>query len=226
MSFSKQKTITVTIEDYIDRNAVGHAEFTDKDGKPCLVQVVPDEDCESPRRVGEPLWTWVTTCGAGYSDNENETPKDFEDDDGKIDEAFCKENLIRPLYLLRHSGDFISVSNRECRAFDPQGFDSGCMGFAYLNKEKARKEYGWKMLTEGRVNQLLKYLQREVEEVNAYLSGEVYGVKVINLETEHEESCWNFICPKWKDVEETVREMLGGWVETHAERDEIAKMVA
>jgi hypothetical protein len=217
MGFSKQKQITVTAEDFIDRNAVRYAEFTDRDGRCCLVQTIPDEDCENPRRMADMLWTWVTTRNAGYSDR-NETPEDYEDDEGRIDRRFCRANLVCPLYLYRHGGDVISTGGLG------DLWDSGCMGFAYLSREKIQEEYGWKRLTRKRIERLHKYLEGEVQEMNAWLSGYVYGVKVTNLETEYEDSCWGFIDTDGY-LEEAVRGMLYGWVDRHEEREKIARTV-
>ena len=208
--FSKTKEITVTTKDFINRDTLWHTEFLDINGMPWLIQVLPDHDECNPRKEYAHSWTWVTTRGAGYSDVKNEEPKDYHDNNGKLDKVFLKENIVVPLSLYRHSGDSISVGSTHPMRCP---WDSGCMGFAYINREQAKKDHGWKVITEKNRKQLISYLHSEVEEMNAWLTGNVYGIKVTNLQTEYEDSCWGFICSDKEDLEQRCREMLNSWVE-------------
>jgi hypothetical protein len=183
------------------------------------VQVVPDMDAENPREWGDPLWTWAATEGAGYSDKGAMTLSEIEEykltgreDHAGPSNAFKKEYLVFPLYLYRHSGDCVSVSDEMFRAFDSEGFDSGCMEVAYLSRKKVCKDFAWKRLTKKRVQRLFEYLKGEVAEMNAWLRGDVYGVKVTELESEKEDSVWGYYCPEREDIGEIVRENLIGWV--------------
>ena len=226
MSFSKQKTVTVTTSDFIEQNALYYTEFTGKDGSSCLVQVLPDLDVESPREWDN-LWTWVTTPGAGYSDikpgyyKESRNshcqkyyyrPEDFEDDSGRISKEFAKTHLIVPLFLYRHSGDVISVGNYGATLTDKL-FDAGCMGFAFLSHEKIKEEYQCKCITKEIKKRALEYLEEEVKAMNAVNFGEVYGFKIINLETEEEDSSWGYICTDILDMKYGLYDMLLGWID-------------
>jgi hypothetical protein len=222
MAFAKEKTITVTVDDFIDRRALYHTEFSDKDGKPCLIQVVPDEYCDSPRQWGN-LWTWVTASGAGYSDIKRETPDDFEDDDGKLSKAFLRDNIVVPLYLYRHSGDSISLGREY--PFDCP-WDSGCMGFAYLSYAKIQEEYGWKNITKTRREKLIADLKGEVETMNVWLSGGAYGIKVVNMESGYEDSCWGFVRSGMNELADCASEMLIGWIDDNDKRHEVAGRLA
>jgi hypothetical protein len=217
MAFSKEKIVTVTVNDFIRKDAFFTTEFTDKDGNPCLIQVRPDRDCESPRKDYDHLWTWVTTKGAGYSDIKDDHPCLHEDDDGNLYKDFVKGNLIVRLYLYRHSGDVISIGSFG----DP--WDSGCIGFAYISKDKVSKGYGWKVITAKRREKLISFLQGEVEEMNAWISGSAYGIGITNLETEEEESCWGFICPERDDLKNFAADMLCGWIQDYKTRHEVAE---
>ena len=226
MSFSKQKTITVTADDYIEQGALYHTEFIDKDGSQCLIQVLPDCDVESPREWDN-LWTWATTANAGYSDVKPDyqkearkgycqkyfyRPDDFHDDNDNIDKEFAKTHLIVPLFLHRHSGDVISAGNYDASWPDKQ-WDAGCMGFAFVNNMKIKEEFNCKRITKKIKTRAMDCLKGEVKTMNAVNFGEVYGIKVINLETEEQDSCWGFICPNLKDLEPCVSDMLIGWVD-------------
>ena len=223
MAFSKQKTVTVTADDFLSSSALYHAEFIGKNGNPCLVQVLLDSDggCENPRKWADMFWTWVTTQGAGYSDLKNDTPEDYEDEDGRLDKQFLKENIVIPLYLYRHSGDAISLGREY--PFDCQ-FDSGCMGFAYVSRAKVLKEYGWKVITQKRREKLVGYLQGEVDEMNAWLAGETYGVQVIDMQTEWEDSSWGYIGHDY--LKSAVRDMLCGWAKDGELQEIAGRLVA
>jgi len=225
MSFSKLKTITVTADDFLDQGVLYHAEFIDKNGSPCLIQVLPDYDSESPRECDN-LWTWTTTANAGYSDIKPEyhnearkgycqkyyyRPDDFHGDNG-LDEEFKKENIIVPLFLCRHSGDVISAGDYGT-AWSDKLWDAGCMGFAFVSRNKIMKEFNCKRITKKIKNRAIDCLKNEIKAMNAANFGEVYGIKIINLETEEQDSCWGFNCPDWIDVESYVSEMLYGWVD-------------
>jgi hypothetical protein len=151
------------------------------------------------------------------------TSDNFMDDEGRIEKNFHKENLIYPLYLYRHGGDVISSSQAVYPFND--GWDAGCMGFAYLGRGKILEVYGWKRITKKRIGRLFKYLEKEVEEMNAWLSGQVYGIRITNLETEYEDACWGFIdCDGY--FKEAVRDALCGWVDEVKEREAIERIIA
>jgi hypothetical protein len=213
MGFTKQKTITVSAEDFLEKDCVCYAEFK-HGGKHYLVQVVPDTDLLSPREEYGHEWTWTTGRNAGYSD------KGAMDIDAWHDmkKAEREKYLAYPLGLLRHSGDTLYVGSKAHWA-DPGGWDSGCMGVAYIEKKKAAHAWGsvWKngeivkqgtRLSKKVRKEALECLKSEVEEMNMYLHGEVYGVIVICLETEADDSCWGFYCDSRGEIEQVVKRVL------------------
>jgi hypothetical protein len=102
--------------------------------------------------------------------------------------------IILPLYLYDHSGITISTSPFSCR------WDSGQIGFIYVSKKKVREEYSVKRITKKVTERVMKLLEGEVETYDQYLTGDVYGYEVYNVEKcdhghEHEkelDSCWGF----------------------------------
>lgn len=101
--------------------------------------------------------------------------------------------VILPLYLYDHSG--ISMKVGSFQGLLAQGhaeFDSGQVGFIYVSKEKVRKEYNWKKITQERAEKLAEYLTNEVEIYNQEISGDV----------------WVYVITKEDDPE--VHEVLGG----------------
>ena len=92
-----------------------------------------------------------------------------------------KPAVIAQLFLYDHSG--LSIKIGSFNGLLPQGhaeFDSGPVGFIWITKEAARKEYGWKKLTKSRIAQLQKYIEGDVQTYDDYLSGSVYGYIIVD----------------------------------------------
>ena len=94
--------------------------------------------------------------------------------------------VILPLYLYDHSGITISTSPFSCH------WDSGQIGFVFVSKEKLKKEYGVKRITNEVIERATKILLAEVKTYDQYLTGEVYGYKVIDEKGNEEDSCWGY----------------------------------
>ncbi len=97
-----------------------------------------------------------------------------------------KDHIVLPLYLYDHSGITMSTGSFGCQ------WDSGRVGYIYVSLEKVRKEYGWKHVTKKRRERILEYLKGEVETYDQFLTGEVYGFKVLDAEDDVLDSCWGF----------------------------------
>jgi len=100
-----------------------------------------------------------------------------------------RENVgvILPLYLYDHSGITMNTTGFSCK------WDSGRVGFIFISKEKIREELGHKYVTQKVRNKVEKLLVGEVETYDKYLTGDVYGYRITDTETDEEfESCWGF----------------------------------
>lgn len=100
-------------------------------------------------------------------------------------EADDKKYIALPLYLYDHSGITMNTTGFSCR------WDSGQVGVIFVSKEAVRKEYGWKVITKARKEQILGYLKGEVETYDQFLRGDVYGFKCVE-NGEETDSCWGF----------------------------------
>jgi hypothetical protein len=86
-------------------------------------------------------------------------------------------------------------------------WDSSFVGFIFISKEKARKEYGWKNITKARKQKLEEYLRGEVKTYDQYLTGDVYGFRITDTTTDEEvDSCWGYYGEKFC-MEEAVGEV-------------------
>ena len=77
--------------------------------------------------------------------------------------------VILPLYLYDHSG--LSMSCGTFRHVDPQGWDSGQVGFIFTTSEKLT-EYGIDL------DKAEEILRSEVKTYDSYLRGNVYGYEI------------------------------------------------
>jgi len=96
------------------------------------------------------------------------------------------KTIYLPLYIYDHSGITFNTTGFSCP------WDSWQIGFIYIDKEKARKELGWKIITKNRIKKLYSYLRREVEEFDNYCTGNCCGY-IIEYNGEQIESCYNFL---------------------------------
>jgi hypothetical protein len=118
--------------------------------------------------------------------------------------------IIKPLYLIDHSG--ISISTNDFGDV----WDSGQVGWVFITEDSIKKLWGNTKMEEDRLDRIV---DSEVATFDQYLRGEVYGYKVIQIETcelghEHEEvvdSCYGFFGEE--DAHEAGNEALSGYME-------------
>ena len=106
------------------------------------------------------------------------------------------EVFMLPLYLYDHSGITMSTRPFNCN------WDSGQVGYIFVSRNKVKKEG----IDETKV---LDYLKGEVETYDQYLTGDVWGYRVYEVETcslghEHKtlvDSCWGFFGEEYAEKE-------------------------
>ena len=144
------------------------------------VVVSIDPDPQSPREWDN-IGTVVIRNRSGYA---------FADETADMHELQALENdknyIALPIYLYDHSGITINTTGFTCR------WDSGQVGVIYCTKEAAVKEFGNKVCTAKVRDKALKSLKGEVELLDQYIRGEVYGFEVFDPSGEVVDSCWGF----------------------------------
>lgn len=142
-----------------------------------VVLVEYDPDPTSPR-------DW---CNLGRVTLVDRARYDFGDDRADADtvRAILRDpSLVAlPIYIYDHSGITINTTGFSCP------WDSGLVGVISVDKARARAELGRKRLDLARVRE---YLKGEIESLDQYLTGTVYGYRVENSEGDGLASCWGF----------------------------------
>ncbi len=111
-------------------------------------------------------------------------------DERAVDNAMLnvisKKYIMLPLYLLDYSG----LAMKTTSFHDP--WDSGQVGWIYVSKEAALKEFGGEKMTASIRQKAEDLMRSEVAVYDSYLRGECYGFELYK-NGELEDSCWGFI---------------------------------
>jgi hypothetical protein len=97
-----------------------------------------------------------------------------------------KPVIIKPLFLLDHSGISISTNNPNDK------WDSMRIGFLLMSRKNLLECYGVKRITTEIKKKAENLLDAEVETYDQYLRGDVYGYVVRDSDGEEVDSCWGY----------------------------------
>lgn len=144
------------------------------------VKVVQDTDPESPRE-GDNVGTVaiLDRCRHHFGDK-HLSHKELD----RI--AKDKSNIVLPVYIYDHSGITISTTGFSCP------WDSGQVGIIYISRKDAIKEWGKTICTASVVRKARERLALEIETLDQYITGDVYGYVVEDPQGEETDSCWGF----------------------------------
>ncbi len=145
------------------------------------VAVEHDPDPYNPRKECDHLGTVLLVDRCRYN---------FGDDTASVEELReiyeDPDNIALPVFMYDHSGITINTTGFSCR------WDSGQVGIVYMTKAQAVENWGKKIVTAKVREAAIKCLKAEIEELDNYLTGQVYGYRVYDPEGEEVESCWGF----------------------------------
>lgn len=160
------------------------------------INIYPDDNADSPRNWDN-LGTMVCFHRGYDLGDKTDLTSDMFNGWQELEDYLIKEKqaiVIAPLYLYDHSGLRIKIGGFYGCGL-PQGharFDSGQVGFIYVDKETLRKEYNTKRITKKVKETARKVLEGEVETYDNYVSGNVYGYQVKDKEGNDIDSCWGY----------------------------------
>ena len=157
-----------------------------KDGTKLMI--THDYMAESPREWDN-LGTMVCFHGRyNLGDKHEYNAGDFSSME-EIEDQIRKDNdalIVLPLYLYDHSGITINTTGFSCQ------WDSGQVGFIYISKEKARKEYSVKRISKLLKKRIEGYLVSEVKIYDQFICGDIWGYQFIDTNGDEIDSCWGF----------------------------------
>lgn len=90
-----------------------------------------------------------------------------------------------PVYAYIHGGETISLGRFSCQ------WDSGQVGWAILTRQAVLDCYGGKRVTKQKLERAIKCVHGEIEAIDQYLRGDVYGYTV-KYSDGTDDSCWGF----------------------------------
>jgi hypothetical protein len=158
------------------------------------VEIHQDDDPPNPRTDYDNLGTMV-----GFHRNYTIGDKhSFKDAAEVMAHIKATKAVWLPVYLYDHSGLTVRTTPFSCP------WDSGQVGVIFVEREKALKEYGGRVLTRALRAKVESVLRGEVETYDQMLTGEVYGY-VVKKDGKTEESCWGF----YGDIEYCIDEAKG-----------------
>ena len=106
--------------------------------------------------------------------------------------------VILPLYLYDHSGITMNTSGFSC------AWDSGQVGWIYADYDMIRDNYG--EVTPETISKAKNLLESEVEEYDHYLTGQCYGYKLYENDSEID-TCYGFL-GTISDIPKYIKEYL------------------
>ena len=176
--------------------------------KGCKVKIYQDPEPDDPGNWDN-LGKMV--CFHNRYDLGDKTDLTFDSFNGweELENYLIKEKqaeVIAPLYMYDHSGIRIKIGDfYGCGLAQGHArFDSGQIGFVYVDKETLKEEYNVNRITKKIKDTARKVLEAEVDNYDKYVSGQVYGFVAEGKEGETIGSCWGFY-----DIDEAIKEAKG-----------------
>jgi len=190
IEFFAQKILTKNLMGYLPENSHLSApkeaimepiETLTKDNK--VLKIFVDETAQNPRKEFDNLGTLVDAhkrynLGDDKSTYDPEEYGSFAELKAAIEEGSAPLAAILPVYMYDHSGQTVSTTPFSCR------WDSFQIGWIYVTEAT--------MLDAGvDVAKAEEYLKGEIETLDRYLQGEVFGF-ILEIDGVETDSCWGF----------------------------------
>jgi len=179
------------------------------------LEIVQDTDPQNPRTSFDNLGTLLFSHRRYNNFGDEKKAKDLvgSTDSNDYRRFINRKDVISlPVWMYDHSGTTIKVSRSGKNPFHCP-WDSGLLGWIVVTKKQVSKEYGWKVLTKERIEEIKTYLEGEIEILDQFMTGEVYGFRILDENGEEIDSCWGFygsdpltngiadhIADEWKSV--------------------------
>lgn len=127
-----------------------------------------------------------------YNRYSNDCRMDVEDVDTIVRGIW---NICLPVYLYDHSGIAVSTGKGHFSMADSRGWDWGMQGIIYMPLEKGMKEWDkeWNLADMADMETRLRsVLTGEIETLDQYFHGDIYGYVITDEDGDEVDSCWGF----------------------------------
>lgn len=147
--------------------------------------LLTEKEAESIRRREEV--SWERRCSPMHGDEYFKANAELKEYIQKLKwDAVWKRYVFLPLYLYDHSGITMSTGAFSCP------WDSGQVGYIYVSREKAMKEWSRKRWTKKFERDMDEVLKSEVKVYDQYLTGDVYYYTATDPQSGESESCGGY----------------------------------
>jgi len=164
-------------------------------------EIVVDMNPFDPREFKDDCLTVIVTGHKRYNlgDINVKSAEQFEEEEKKVSYTKKYDGLFRKIYLYDHSSLHVELDSANSY-WQHAYWDSGVVGFMYVDFTKAKKIMGWKKITASRAKKLKDYLEEEFRIWKAWIEGDNYAVKDTDtLDFEFEGTYEE--CKKWLEEE-------------------------
>jgi len=167
----------------------------DKDAESPTIDVVPDADivewaCANLDKsdlydCARNQWDKRNGCtkADAVRDTLHEWYGEYHDYPESLRELIADHCIIVPVYAYVHGGVALSTGSFSCP------WDSGCIGIIWCTLDRAREEYGDGAQAYDRAR---KCMVGEIETLDTYYRGSVYGFTIDDADGDTYDSCWGF----------------------------------
>ena len=181
------------------------------------IKVLYDYEPESPR-AWDNLGT-IYSNSRSYDPDGHSIEEIIDSETGKLDKEFVKNHIMLHIYAYQHSG--ITISTRRGGQFsDP--WDSGLFGIIAISNEDAIKNWGKQICTKEVREKALKCLEGEVETLDQYYTGDVYGFIIEDEDGCEIDSGWGYYGSEWidKDLIQECKAIIDHAIEAQEKKHE------
>ena len=174
------------------------------------IEIENDENPDNPRNWDNLSHMVCFHKRYDLGDSDTDLSSDIFNGWEEVEEHLRKEKgavIIAPLYLYDHSWLRIKIGSFYGCGL-PQGharFDSGQVGFIYVTKEDIKEDFQVKRITQKIKDRAMKVLEGEVKTYDSYVSGQVYGYRILDNKENDIDSCWGY----YGDTDYLIQEAKG-----------------
>ena len=112
--------------------------------------------------------SWREAMAYYFAEDAGVNPDKYKEKIDKIWKWIDNNVIWLPVYMYDHSGITLNTTGFSC------GWDSGQLGFIYTTKEKAKKWFNVRRITNKIKEKVEQLLESEIEQYDKYLNGDYY----------------------------------------------------